>query len=215
MPAASIRPYTPREEIAHGITHGVGALLSIAGLVVLVTFAAMRGSAWQVVGCSVYGGTLILLYTASTLYHSIHSPKANKVLRVLDHASIYLLIAGTCTPFALKMRGPVGWGMFATIWSLAFIGIAFKVFSSKRFREVTVISYLAMGWLAAAAVPALSVHLEPGGLTFLALGGGAYTGGVGFYAWQSLPYNHFIWHLFVLAGSVLHYMGVLLYVVLT
>ena len=205
--------YTVREEVLHSVTHGIGALLSVAGLTVLVALASQRGDAWHVVGCSVFGATLILLYTASTLYHSIPHPRAADVLRALDHAAIYLLIAGTYTPFTLTIRGGWGWTLFGLVWGLSLSGVAFKLLSSHRFRELSVASYVLLGWLGVAALPALLEHLEPGGLVFLLLGGLAYTGGVVFYAWRRLPYHHAIWHLCVLAGSVLHFFAVLFYVV--
>ncbi len=206
--------YTLKEELAHSLTHGLGVVLSIAGLVVLVCFAALHGSVWHVVGCSVFGASLIVLYTASTLYHSVRSPRAQRVLRIVDHAAIYLLIAGTYTPFTLDLRGGMGWTLFGVIWSCAILGIAFKVLSPKRFRSASTLTYLAMGWMAVIAMPALVDRLDPNGMLFLIAGGCAYTGGVGFYAWASLPFHHAIWHVCVLAGSVLHYFCVLLYVVL-
>ena len=210
----SLPRYTLREELAHALTHGLGAILSVAGLVVLVCYAALHGSTWHVVGCSVYGATLIVLYTASTLYHAIQVPRIQRVLRVVDHAAIYLLIAGTYTPFTLDLRGTLGWSLFGVVWTCALLGIVFKVVSPKRFRGTSVLFYLAMGWMSVIALPTLIERLDTGGLAFLLAGGAAYTGGVGFYAWASLPFHHAIWHVCVLAGSVFHYFCVLLYVVL-
>ena len=206
--------YTLGEEIAHSVTHGVGALLSIAGLVVLVALAAVRGNAWHVVSCSIFGATLIVLYTTSTLYHSITHPRAKRVLRVLDHSAIFLLIAGTYTPFTLvNMRGGWGWTLFGVIWGLALLGIAFKLTASSRYRILSVLLYIAMGWLVLIALKPLVASVAPPGLALILAGGLAYTLGVIFYAWKDLPYSHAIWHLFVLAGSILHFFAVALYVI--
>ncbi len=206
--------YTTAEEIAHGITHGLGALLSVAALTIMVAFATLKGTAWHIVGCSIFGGTLVLMYTASTLYHSIPLERAKRVLRVVDHSAIYLLIAGTYTPFLLvNLRGAWGWTLLGLIWSLAIAGVILKVAGSNRFRSVSLAFYLLMGWLVVIAVKPLLQSVELGGLLLLASGGLAYTVGVVFYAWRRLPYNHAIWHLFVLTGSALHFFAVLFYVV--
>lgn len=205
--------YSLGEEIAHSVTHGLGVLASIVGLCVLVAFAALHGGAVEIVASAVFGGTLILLYTASTLYHSIPLPATKSVLRVIDHASIYLLIAGTYTPFTLiTLAGPWGWSLFATVWSLAALGVGFKLFTTGRFEKLSLLIYIAMGWCGVVAAQPLLEALAPAGLWLLVGGGLAYTGGVVFYAMESLRYHHAIWHLFVLAGSVLHYFAVLFYV---
>jgi hemolysin III len=211
---ASIARYTVGEEIANSVTHGIGALLAVAGLVVLAVFSSLWGTTWHIVGCSVFGTTLVLLYLASTLYHSIPHPGAKRVLQVVDHVAIFLLIAGTYTPFTLvNMRGPWGWALFGIIWGLAVFGIAFQTTLLSRWRVACVPLYIIMGWTALIASKTLIVAVAPGGLLLLLLGGIAYTVGVAFYAWQALPYHHAIWHLFVLAGSVLHFLAVLFYVI--
>lgn len=205
--------YSLGEEIAHAITHGLGALLAIIGLTVLVARATLYGSTVHVVASSVFGATLVLMYTASTLYHSIPLPRAKKVLRIIDHSMIYFLIAGTYTPFTLvTLQGPWGWSLFGVTWGLALLGVAFKVVATGRYEKLSLVIYLAMGWCAVVATGPLLDRLATGGLLLTVAGGLAYSGGVIFYAWQRLRYHHAIWHLFVLAGSVLQYFAVLLYV---
>ena len=206
--------YTIHEEIANSVTHGIGLILAIVGLALLATCASMWGNAWHIVGCCVFGATLVLLYLASMLYHGIQRPRAKTVLQVADHAAIFLLIAGTYTPFTLvNLRGPWGWTLFGVVWGLALLGIAFLVTLLRRWSVGCVVLYVIMGWIAVVAAEPLIASVAPGGLLLLFLGGVAYTGGIGFYAWQRLPYNHAVWHLFVLAGSVLHFFAVLFYVV--
>jgi hemolysin III len=201
------------EEFANSVTHGVGLGLSVAGLVVLVILAAVRGTAWHVVSCAVYGTTLVILYAASTLYHAIQSPRAKRVLRIIDHGAIYLLIAGTYTPFTLvNLRGGLGWTLFGVVWGLAVVGILFKVFHVDRFPIASTLVYLSMGWLVVVAWKPVVTLIPVGGIALIAAGGMAYTVGVIFYAAKHIPYNHAIWHLFVLAGSIFHYVAVLLYV---
>ncbi len=212
----SLPSYSVGEEIAHSVTHGVGLVFSIAGLAVLTAFAALKGTAWHIVACSVYGATLVLAYTASTVYHAIpvSLPTTKKVLRILDHSAIYLLIAGTYTPFALvNLRGPWGWSLLAVVWALAVLGIVFKAILIGRLRVVSVLFYVLLGWLVVVAAKPLGQSVAAGGLALLVGGGIAYTAGVAFYAWRRLPYHHAIWHGFVLTGSVLHYFAVLFYVV--
>jgi len=205
--------YSLGEEIANSVTHGVGGLLAIAGLVVLTTFAVLEGTAWHVVACGVFGGTMVLLYTVSTLYHSVQHPRAKAVLRVLDHSAIFLLIAGTYTPFTLvNLRGPWGWSLFGVIWGLALLGILFQVGLLRR-PVASVLLYVAMGWTVLVAMKPLLSAVAPGGLALLVSGGLAYTVGIVFYAWRRLPYGHAVWHLFVLAGSALHFFAILFYVV--
>jgi len=201
------------EEIANSVTHGVGLLLAAAGLAVLVTFAALRGTAWHVVGCSIYGSTLVLLYAASTLYHAIPAARAKRVLRVLDHSAIFLLIAGTYTPFTLvNLRGPWGWSLFGVVWGLALLGIALQT-GRLRHPVLAVALYLVMGWTIVVAIRPLLRAIAPGGLALLVAGGLAYTLGITFYAWKRLPYAHSVWHGFVLLGSALHFFAILLFVV--
>jgi hemolysin III len=206
--------YSLGEEIANSVTHGLGVVLSIAALAVLATLASMRGNAWHVVGCSVFGATLVVLYLASTLYHGVQWPRAKAVLRVLDHSAIFLLIAGTYTPFTLvTLRGAWGWSLFGVIWGLAALGIVSRVTFLRRFPVMSVVLYVAMRWAVVVAGRPLLSAVNTGGLLLLVGGGIAYTGGVAFYAWQRLPYHHAIWHGFVLLGSTLHVLAVLLYVI--
>ena len=213
MTAESAR-YSLGEEIAHSVTHGLGVVLSIAGLAVMVTLAALRGNAWHVVSCSIFGVTLIFLYTASTLYHSIPHPGAKKVLRVFDHSAIFLLIAGTYTPFTLvTLRGGWGWTLFVLIWGLALVGIIYKITAKTRYRLLSVLLYLGMGWLVLVAIKPMVISVAMPGLLLLLAGGLCYTLGLIFFVWRSLPYSHAVWHLFVLAGSICHFFAVLLYVI--
>jgi hemolysin III len=206
--------YTLGEEIAHAVTHGLGLVLSIAGVAVLLAAASVRGDAWHVVGCAVFGVTLVLLYAASTLYHSIRHQRAKGVLQQLDHGAIFLLIAGSYTPFALvTLRGGWGWTLLALVWGLAVLGIALQVARRSGARRPLVPIYLLMGWLVVIAFEPLVRSLHPEGLLLLFLGGAAYTLGVVFFAWRRLPYNHAVWHLFVLAGSACHFSCVLGYVI--
>ncbi len=203
------------EELANSLTHGAGLILSIAGFMVLLVLAAVRGSAWRIVSCAVYGSTLICLYTASTLYHGIRSRRLKRVLKICDHSAIYLLIAGTYTPFLLvNLRGSWGWSLFAVIWGLAMAGILFKVWFVEHFPVLSTVVYLLMGWLALVAVKPMLLSVPQSGVLWLLAGGVLYTVGVVFYAWKKIPYNHAIWHGFVLAGSTCHYFAVLCSVIL-
>jgi len=203
-----------RHELANSVTHGAGLALSVAGCAVIVTLAALRGNAWHIVACSVYGATLVCLYAASTVYHSVSSRRVKRVMRILDHSAIYLLIAGTYTPFTLvSMRGGWGWTLFGLVWGLAIAGIVFKVWFVEHFPIASTIVYLAMGWLAVVAVKPVLAMLPVAGIVWLVAGGLLYTAGVGFFAWQKLPYHHAIWHLFVIGGSVCHYIAVVRVVV--
>lgn len=198
------------EELANTITHGIGLVLSIAGFVVLLVLAALRGSPRHIVSCAIYGATLVCLYAASTLYHGILSPRRKRALRVFDHCAIYLLIAGTYTPFLLvNLRGGWGWSLLGIVWGLAMAGIVFKFRFVDHFPFLSTVVYLLMGWLAVIALKPLLASVPAGGLLWLLAGGMLYTLGVVFYAWKRLPYNHLIWHLFVLAGSTCHYLAVL------
>jgi hemolysin III len=202
--------YTFGEELANSLTHGVGALLAVGGLIWLVTLAVLRGDAWHIVACSIYGAAMVVLYTASTLYHAIPSPRVKRALQVVDHSAIYLLIAGTYTPFTLvTLRGPWGWSLFGVVWGLAVTGIVLEIATARRWPAISIALYVAMGWVVVVATRPLLAALPPGGLALLVAGGLAYTGGLGFYAWKRLPYGHTIWHLFVLAGTVLHFAAVL------
>ena len=205
--------YTPGEEIANSAIHGLGVGLSVAALAVLVTFAGLWGDAWRVVSFAIYGATLILLYLASTLYHAFRSPRLKELFRIFDHAAIFLLIAGTYTPFTLvTLRGPWGWTLFGLVWACALAGIVTTVAILQAPRWLPPALYIAMGWLVVIALkPLIAVFPFPA-LVLLAAGGLSYTGGVVFYMWDRLPFNHAVWHAFVLGGSVSHFLCVLLYV---
>jgi len=205
--------YSTGQEIANAVIHGAGVLLSLAGLGVLVVLASLRGTVWHVVSFSVYGATLVLLFSASTLYHSFRSPRVKRVLRIIDHCSIYLVIAGSYTPLLLvTLRGGWGWTLFGCVWSLTVAGIVLKVFFTGRFRVVSTLIYLGMGWMVIVALRPLLGLLPLGGFIWLLLGGILYSSGTLFYLWRRLPYHHAIWHLFVLAASICHCVAILLYV---
>ncbi|MGM0668701.1 MAG: PAQR family membrane homeostasis protein TrhA [Gemmatimonadota bacterium] len=195
----------PPDEWANALTHGLGTLAALAGGIVLVVLAAVTGDPWKVVGAAVFSVTLVLLYTASTLYHVARSPLLKRRLKVLDHAAIYLLIAGSYTPFTLVgLRGPWGWSLFGVVWGLAVGGIGFKLFWAGRFRLVSTAIYVGMGWLILVAIGPMVRHLEPAVLVWLFAGGMAYTGGTFFYHNQRLAHSHAVWHGFVMAGSFCH-----------
>ena len=208
----TIRLYTLGEEIVHSITHGIGAGLSIAGLTLLVVLAVLYGNVYQIVSFSIYGGTLVILYLASTLYHSFQQPTVKQVFQVIDHASIFLLIAGTYTPFLLVgIRGAWGWTLLVIVWGLAILGVSFKALFIHRFQKLSVLAYILMGWLSVVASKELLINIPVGGLIWMAIGGVVYTVGVIFYALKRVRYMHAIWHVFVLGGSVCHYFAILLY----
>jgi hemolysin III len=203
------------EELLNSVTHGLGLLLSIAGFIFLLVMAIKHGTAWRVVGCVIYGATLICLYLASTLYHGLSSPRWKRLLKILDHSAIYLLIAGTYTPFMLvNLRGGWGWSLLAIIWGCAMTGILFKVFFVHHLPALSTALYVAMGWLVVVAAKPVLLHVSAAGVRWLVAGGVTYTLGVVFYATRRVPYAHAIWHMFVLAGSICHYFAVLYAVVL-
>lgn len=206
--------YTFSEELANAITHGIGIVFAISALGVLTAFSTVFGTIWHIVSCSIYSGTMILMYTASTLYHSIPWPKAKKVFRILDHAAIFLLIAGTYTPFTLvSLNGPWGWSLFGIIWGLAVAGILCEIFFLGRYRFLALCIYIGMGWAVVAAAKPLISAVPFNGLLLLLTGGIFYTVGIIFYVFEKIPYNHAIWHLFVLAGTVFQFFAILLYVI--
>jgi hemolysin III len=210
MDDAAVSRYSTGEEIANSITHGIGWLLSVGGLAYLVTSAALTGGALRVVSCAVFGATLVTLYTASTLYHALRGKRAKRVFRVLDHSAIFLLIAGTYTPLALvALGGAWGWTLFGCVWFLAVVGVLLNTLAHNRWRWLSITLYLAMGWLVVVAIKPLVAALTPSALALVVGGGLAYTIGLTFYGWKKLPYSHAVWHVFVLAGSVLHYFAVL------
>lgn len=201
--------YTLGEEIANSVTHGVGAALAVAGMILLVVLAALYGDKWRVVSFTIYGLSLIILYLASTLYHGVQHPRAKRIFRRLDHTSIYVLIAGTYTPFLLiSMRGSLGWILLAVVWTMALAGILWKIFFLGRFEVLATIMYVLMGWMGVIAFRQLLVNVPQTGVILLFAGGIVYTVGVIFYAWEKLPYNHAIWHLFVLGGSICHFFSI-------
>jgi hemolysin III len=210
----AIPEYTIGEEIANSVTHGIGLVLAVVGMGVLTVFASRYGNAWHLVSCIIFATTLILQYTFSTLYHSIQRTDVKSIMRILDHSAIFLLIAGTYTPFMLvNLRGPWGWTLFGIVWTLAIFGVLFQVSLLRRWQGVSLSLYIGMGWVVVIAVKPMLNAIAPGGLILLLLGGLAYTSGVVFYLWKRLLYNHAIWHGFVLAGSILHFFAVLFYVI--
>lgn len=210
-PLAAQGEFSVIEERLNSISHGLGAVLSLIGMVVLLVLAsvAVHIDPWKIVSLSLYGTTLVLLYTASTLYHGIPHRRWKQRFQLLDHCAIYLLIAGTYTPFLLvNMRGSTGWVLFAAVWSLALVGIACKLCWPQRLAVLRVVIYLLMGWMIVLASEEMAANLSSTGIVLLASGGIVYTLGVIFYAVNAIPFNHAIWHLFVIAGSACHYAAV-------
>ncbi|MFK7909821.1 MAG: hemolysin III family protein [Akkermansiaceae bacterium] len=203
---------SPAEEVASAVTHGFGVVISIVGLVMMLNVSA--GDPWRITGAAIFGSTLILLYLSSTLYHSFSGSRIKSIMQVIDHSAIYLLIAGSYTPLTLvTLRGPWGWSLLGVVWFMAIGGVVIKsVMKNNREHWISTAIYIVMGWLAVIAAGPLIRELPIGGLVLLVAGGLCYTGGVAFFVWQSLKYNHAIWHLFVLAGSVCHALAVILYV---
>jgi hemolysin III len=211
--AAVPRPYSAGEEVANVATHGLGAIASGAGLAVLLVYSAWFGSALQVVSTAIFGVTMILLYTASTVYHAVPSPRARHVAKIVDHASIYLLIAGSYTPFTLlALRGAWGWALFAAVWSLALLGVVLEAFWVYRAKWVSSVVYLAMGWMVLLAGRKLVEGLPPGALSLLVAGGLLYSLGTVFYVMKRVKYAHAVWHGFVLGGTTCHFLAVVLLV---
>jgi len=210
----SKKPLVYKEEIANVITHGLGLALSVAALVLLVVFASLQADAWKIVSFSIYGVSLVVLYLASTLFHGAKNLRKKVKLNKFDHSAIYVLIAGTYTPFTLvTLRGPWGWTIFGIVWGLAIAGIIYKIyFYSAKYRAISAIIYILMGWIIVIAIKPLVNNLSTPGLIWLIVGGLSYSLGVIFYLWRKLPYSHPIFHLFVLGGSIAHFFGILLYV---
>ena len=208
------REQTRGEEIANSVSHGVGFLAAVAASPVLIFSAVQHGSSAGIVGASVFAFTMVLLYITSSLYHTLARNKAKRVFRILDHGAIFLLIAGTYTPFTLGvLQGVWGWTLFGIVWGIAVAGVVLKSLGGVRFQKLSTILYLAMGWIIIIAVKPLYLIMPPWGLFWLLAGGLAYTAGVGFYAADRIRYAHFIWHLFVIAGTACHFIAVLKYVV--
>jgi hemolysin III len=211
---APIDVYSANEERANVLTHAFGAAFSVIGMFILVTVSMQHGNAWHVTGTLVFGIALVLLYTISTLYHLVRRPEAKQWLRKCDHAGIFLLIAGSYTPFLLvTLRGPLGWVILAVIWMLGLLGIVLKFWFAGHFRVLSTAVYIVMGWLVLLVMRPLLEVLPVSGVWLLVAGGLFYTGGAVFYLWKRLPYHHAIWHLFVVAGSVCHWYTVFEYVV--
>ncbi|MEI6306308.1 MAG: hemolysin III family protein [Deltaproteobacteria bacterium] len=206
--------YSEREELFNRCTHGIGALVSLIGAIILITLASRQHDVYRIVSACVYSVAIVSFYCLSTIYHSVSKPYIRYVFRILDHASIYLMIAGSYTPFALvTMRGPWGWSLFGTVWGLGTVGAVMKIFTTHRLRIIGPILYIALGWIVVIAIKPLSAALHPNGILLLFAGGAAYTIGVIFYLWDRLLYNHTIWHIFVLTGSLCHFCAILFYVI--
>lgn len=207
------KSYSFGEEVAHTLTHGIGAIASIVALVFMLIWAARHGDSWHMLSAAIYGSSLVLLYTASTLYHALPSPRLKYFFQQADHAAIYILIAGTYTPFLLiNLRGAWGWSLLALVWSIAVIGVVIELVLKERKKWLSLSLYLGLGWMALIAINPMLDKVASGGLLLLLGGGLAYSLGVSFYVWKSLKYHHAVWHLFVLAGSVLHFLSIFYYV---
>lgn len=206
--------YTLAEEIANSISHGIGVLLSIAALILMLVIALKQHNQLTVASAAIYGGSLILLFLASTLYHALPGKRIKSIMQMVDHCSIYLLIAGTYTPFLLiSLHGSWGYTLLAIIWTLALTGIFFRIIFGEKYPRFALFTYIAMGWLIVIAAGEMLTNVPAGGLTLLAIGGLLYTGGAVFYAMENIPYNHAIWHLFVLAAAIMHFLSIYLYVI--
>ncbi len=210
----NVNEFSVTEEIWHAVTHGVGLALSIAGLTILVAYATLQGSTLAIISSAIFGTTLIVMYGSSTLYHAITHTKIKKIFQQFDHASIYFLIAGTYTPITLlTLGGAWGWSIFSVVWSAAIVGIFLKFTYPGRFEKLSLMLYLLMGWIIIIATEPLLSNMKSGGLWLLLSGGLSYTIGIIFYVWDKLTFNHAIWHLFVLGGSILHFFMVLIYII--
>lgn len=201
------------EEIANAITHGIGALLSVAALVLLIVYSSLQGTPWHIVSFTIYGITMLLLYVSSTLVHSFPKGKVKDLFEIFDHSSIYLFIAGTYTPFLLVvLHGTLGWVLFGVIWGIALFGVVFKAFFTKKFVVLSTVFYVLMGWLIVFAWQPLTDVMPYNGIVLLVIGGVLYTIGSIFYVWRGFRFHHAIWHLFVLAGSITHFFAIFIYV---
>lgn len=208
-----VSDYSVTEEIIHALTHGVGVVLSIAGLSWMLYLSIGTADPWRITASAIYGVTLISLFLASTVYHSMYASRHREIFKLLDHCAIYLLIAGTYTPFLLvAMRTDTGWWLFGTIWALATAGIVKKLWFRHRFPKIALASYLAMGWLIVVAAPQMAEAIGPNGMAWVVAGGISYSVGAIFYVLNRIPFNHAVWHVFVLAGGICHFFGVIWYV---
>ncbi|MBT2257987.1 PAQR family membrane homeostasis protein TrhA [Priestia megaterium] len=210
---ATTHTFTRGEEIANAITHGVGAVLSIVGLTLLIVLSSLEGTPWHVISFTIYGVTMLLLYVSSTLVHSFPEGKVKDLFEIFDHSSIYLFIAGTYTPFLfIAVKGTTGWTLFGIVWGIALAGIVFKVFFVKKFLFISTILYVFMGWMIVFAWDSLTQNIAHQGIVLLVVGGVLYTIGAVFYVWRGFRFHHMIWHMFVLGGTVLHFLAIILYV---
>ncbi len=206
--------FSQGEEIAHAITHGIGAVASIVALVLMVVFAAQRGGARLIVGVSIFGASMVILYSASTLYHALTPKRAKRFFELMDHGAIYLLIAGSFTPFSLVvLGGGWGWSSLAAVWSFAILGIIYEVVMKRPWKRLSLAFYIGLGWMMLIPAKPIAAVMPREALVLIAAGGVAYTGGAVFYAWRGFRYNHAVWHLFVLAGTVFHFICVMKYVI--
>ncbi|WP_280166157.1 PAQR family membrane homeostasis protein TrhA [Priestia aryabhattai] len=210
---ATTHTFTRGEEIANAITHGVGAVLSIVGLTLLIVLSSLEGTPWHVISFTIYGVTMLLLYVSSTLVHSFPEGKVKDLFEIFDHSSIYLFIAGTYTPFLfIAVKGTTGWTLFGIVWGIALAGIVFKAFFVKKFLFISTILYVFMGWMIVFAWDSLTQNIAHQGIVLLVVGGLLYTIGAVFYVWRGFRFHHMIWHMFVLGGTVLHFLAIILYV---
>ncbi|MGF9891015.1 hemolysin III family protein [Priestia megaterium] len=209
---ADTHTYTKGEEIANSISHGIGALLSIAALVLLIVYSSLYGTPWHIVSFTIFGSTMLLLYISSTMVHSLPQGKGKDIFEILDHSSIYFFIAGTYTPFLLiAVKDTLGWTLLGIVWGVAIAGTIFKVFFVKKFLYTSTALYILMGWMIVFAWNPLTDTIQREGIYYLVAGGIAYTVGAVFYVWRS-RFNHLIWHIFVIVGSLLHFFCIFLYV---
>lgn len=209
---ANTHTFTKGEEIANSITHAVGALLSIVALVTLIVYSTLYGTTWHVVSFTLFGATMVILYFSSTFVHALPQGKAKDIFEILDHSSIYFFIAGSYTPFLfIAVKGQLGWTLFGIVWGIAIAGTVFKCFFAKRFLLISTIGYVVLGWQIVFVWQALVENVAFNGLLLLAIGGGLYTIGSVFYVWRGFKFHHAVWHLFVLAGTAVHFFSVLFY----
>lgn len=202
--------FTKKEETAHSITHGFGALLSIAALVVAIVLASFTKDPWVIVSVTIYGTTMLLMYLSSTIVHTLPEGKVKDIFQIIDHAAIYLFIAGTYTPLLLiSLRSSLGWTIFGIVWGIALAGIIFKIFFVKKFLIMSTVFYVLMGWMIVLVWEPMLAALPHQTILYLVIGGLLYTVGAVFYVWRKIPYHHAVWHLFVLAGSAFHFFAIL------
>jgi hemolysin III len=209
---ANTHTFSKGEEIANSITHGIGALLSIAALVILIVFSSLYGNTWHVVSFTLFGATMVILYFSSTMVHALPQGKAKDVFEILDHSSIYFFIAGSYTPFLfIAVKGWLGWTLFGIVWGVAVAGTVFKAFFVKKYLFVSTLGYLGLGWQIVFAWNRLTENIPHNGIVLLAAGGVLYSIGAIFYVWRGFKFHHAVWHLFVIAGTIMHFFAVLFY----